>query len=625
MVLAVPRITRIAVPQYCSPRRIPGRLWRMALICAVALAGLAAVADRTIAAPSHAIAMHGEPALPADFTTLRYANPQAPKSGRLVQGVLGTFDTLNPFVVRGLAAQSIRAYVIESLMARGYDEPFTLYGLLAQSVETDDERTFVTFTLNPAARFSDGRPVTTEDVVFSWQLLRDKGRPNHRTYYAKVKKAEVTAERTIRFDLTGSDDRELPLILGLMPVLPKHAINQDTFEETTFEAPLGSGPYVVKEVQPGRSLLFARNPDYWGKDLPINRGFWNFEEVRFDYYRDDNAYFEAFKKGLYDVRAELDPSRWQTGYNFPALRAGRVIKDSFPTGLPKGLSAFVFNTRRPIFADSRVREAIATLFDFGWVNQNFFFGLYERSGSYFEGSELSSLGRPADDRERKLLAPFPQAVRADIMNGTWRPEASDGSGRDRDNLKKALALFAEAGFDLKGGILRNRASGRPLTFEILVTSKDQERLALSFGRDLKRAGIAVRVRVVDAVQYDRRRLTYDYDMIQNRWDQSLSPGNEQHFYWSSEAAGVDGTRNYMGARNPAIDAMIAALLRARGREEFVSAVRALDRSLISGFYVVPLFHLPEQWVARWTHIEHPQATSLFGYLPETWWRKPETQ
>lgn len=625
MVLAVPRITRIAVPQFCSPCRIPGRLWRMALSCLVALAGLPAVADRAFAAPSHAIAMHGEPALPADFTALRYANPRAPKSGRLVQGLLGTFDTLNPFVVRGLAAQSIRGYVVESLMARGYDEPFTLYGLLAQSVETDDARTFVTFTLNPAARFSDDRPVTAEDVVFSWQLLRDKGRPNHRTYYAKVKKAEIIAERTIRFDLAGSDDRELPLILGLMPVLPKHAINPDTFEETTFEPPLGSGPYIVKDVQPGRSLLFARNPDYWGRDLPINRGFWNFEEIRFDYYRDDNAYFEAFKKGLYDLRAELDPSRWQTGYDFPALRAGRVIKDSFPTGLPKGLSALVFNTRRPVFSDIRVREAIATLFDFGWVNQNFFFGLYERSGSYFEGSELSSLGRPADDRERKLLAPFPQAVRADIMNGTWRPEASDGSGRDRDNLKKALALFTEAGFDLKGGILRNRASGQPLTFEILVTSKDQERLALSFGRDLKRAGIAARVRVVDAVQYDRRRLTYDYDMIQNRWDQSLSPGNEQHFYWSSEAAGVDGTRNYMGARNPAIDAMIAALLRARGREEFVSAVRALDRTLISGFYVVPLFHLPEQWVARWAYIEHPQATSLFGYLPETWWRKPETQ
>lgn len=588
------------------------------------LAGLQA-GTPSLAGPSHAIAMHGEPALPPDFSTLRYANPQAPKSGRLVQGVLGTFDTLNPFVVRGLAAQSIRGYVVESLMARGYDEPFTLYGLLAQSVETDDERTFVSFTLNPAARFSDGRPVTAEDVVFSWQLLRDKGRPNHRTYYAKVRKAEIIAERTVRFDLTGSDDRELPLILGLMPVLAKHAVNADTFEDTTFQSPLGSGPYRVTDVQPGRSLTFVRNSDYWGKDLPINRGFWNFADVRFDYYRDDNAYFEAFKKGLYDIRAELDPSRWQTGYDFPALRSGRVVKDSFPTGLPKGFSAFVFNTRRQIFSDSRVREAIATLFDFQWVNQNFFFGLYERSGSYFEGSELASLGRAADERERKLLAPFPQAVRADIMNGTWRPEGSDGSGRDRDNLKKALSLLSEAGFDLKNGVLRNRSTGQPLAFEFLVTSKDQERLALSFSRDLKRAGIALRVRVVDAVQYDRRRLTYDYDMIQNRWDQSLSPGNEQHFYWSSEAAGVDGTRNYMGARNPAIDAMIAALLRARGRDEFVSAVRALDRALISGFYVVPLFHLPEQWVARWAYIEHPKVTPLFGYLPETWWRKPETQ
>jgi peptide/nickel transport system substrate-binding protein len=614
----------LTVPQSRTSAAVPRRFLRMLWAC-VSMLACGALPASSFAVPTHAIAMHGEPALPKDFATLRYADPQAPKGGRLVQGVLGTFDTLNPFVVRGLAAQSVRGYVIESLMARGYDEPFTLYGLLAESVETDSERTYVTFTLNPAARFSDGKPVTADDVVFSWQLLRDKGRPNHRTYYAKVKKAEIVAERSIRFDLAGSDDRELPLILGLMPVIPRHAVNVDKFEDTTFEPPLGSGPYKVTDIQPGRSATFVRDPNYWGRDLPINRGFWNFDEIRFDYYRDDNAYFEAFKKGLYDVRAELDPSRWQTGYDFPALRSGRVIKDSFPTGLPKVFSAFVFNTRRPIFSDIRVREAIAALFDFEWVNQNFFFGLYERSGSYFEGSELSSLARPADERERKLLAPFPQAVRADVMNGTWRPEGSDGSGRDRDNLKKALALFAEAGFDLKGGVLRNRTTGQPFTFEFLVTSKDQERLALSFSRDLKRAGIAMKVRVVDAVQYDRRRLTYDYDMIQNRWDQSLSPGNEQHFYWSTEAAGVDGTRNYMGARNSAIDAMIAALLRARGREEFVSAVRALDRTLISGFYVVPLFHLPEQWVARWSYIEHPKVTPLFGYLPETWWRKPETQ
>jgi len=569
--------------------------------------------------------MHGEPALPSGFARLPYADPQAPKGGRLVQGVLGTFDTLNPFVVRGLAPQSIRGYVIESLMTRGYDEPFTLYGLLAESVETDDARSFVTFTLNPAARFSDHKPVTPEDVVFSWQLLRDKGRPNHRTYYTKVNKAEIVGPRSIRFDLAGSDDRELPLILGLMPVLPKHAINPDTFEETTFAPPLGSGPYLVTQVRPGRSLTLTRDPEYWGKDLPINRGFWNFDEVRFDFYRDDNSYFEAFKKGLYDVRAEIDPNRWQTAYDFPAMRDGRVIRDSFPNGLPKGLSAFVFNTRREIFSDIRVREAIAMLFDFEWVNRNFFFGLYQRSASYFDGSELSSVGREADMREQELLAFFPNAVRGDVMSGTWAPPKTDGTGRDRDTLKAALALFSEAGYELDGATLRHRKTGQPLAFEILVTSKDQERLALSFSRDLKRAGIGVRVRVVDAVQYDRRRLTYDFDMIHNRWDQSLSPGNEQHFYWSSEAAKIDGTRNYMGAQNPAIDAMIAALLRARERKDFVSAVRALDRALISGFYVVPLFHLPEQWVARWSHIERPKETSLFGYLLETWWRKPQKQ
>lgn len=575
--------------------------------------------------PRHAIAMHGEPVLPAGFTVLPYVNPQAPQGGRLVQGVLGTFDSLNPLIVKGLAVQSVRGYVIESLMARGYDEPFTLYGLLAQSVETDDKRSYVTFTLDPAARFSDGKPVSPDDVIFSWQILRDKGRPNHRTYYSKVSKAQAIGERAVRFELSGSDDRELPLILGLMPILPRHAIDPEKFEETTFEPPIGSGPYVVKDVQPGRSVTLVRNPAYWGSRLPINRGMWNFDEIRFDYYRDDNTFFEAFKKGLYDVRSEQDATRWQTGYDVPAVRSGRIVKEGFPTGLPKGFSGFVFNTRRPVFADIRVREAIAMLFDFEWVNKNFFFGLYQRSASYFEGSELSSVGRAADARERALLAPFKDAVRADVMAGKWLPAMSDGSGRDRDNLKKALALFAAAGFELDGTELRERSSGQSLSFEILVTNKEHERLALAFTRDLKRAGVAVQVRVVDAVQYDRRRLTYDYDMIQYRWDQSLSPGNEQHFYWSSSAAGVDGTRNYMGARNPAIDAMIAALLRARGRDEFISAVRALDRALISGFYVVPLFHLPEQWIARWAAIEHPAVTPLFGYLPEAWWRKASMQ
>jgi peptide/nickel transport system substrate-binding protein len=597
--------------------------WRAVLLGALILLG--GSAEARTAETRHAIAMHGRPALAENFRDLGYANPAAPKGGRLVLGVLGTFDSLNPLIVRGLAVQSVRGYVIESLMARGYDEPFTLYGLLARSVETDSERSYVTFELDPAARFSDGRSVTAEDVIFSWQILRDKGRPNHRTYYAKVSKAEALARRVVRFDLGGSNDRELPLILGLMPVLPKHAIDADRFEETSFAAPIGSGPYLVGDVNPGKSVTLKRNPAYWGRDLPINRGFWNFDEIRLDYYRDANSYFEAFKKGLLDMRTESDPGRWETAYDFPAVRNGRVIKEAFSTGLPQGMSAFVFNTRRPIFSDIRVREALSLLFDFEWVNHNFFFDRYRRTASYFEGSELSARGRPADAREQALLAPYPDAVRSDVLAGTWSPPVTDGTGRDREPLKRALSLLAAAGYELKGTELRERANGTRFTFEILVTSKDQERVALAFARDLKRAGIHVRVRLVDEVQYDRRRLTFDFDMIQNRWDQSLSPGNEQAFYWGSAAADEQGTRNYMGVKSAAADAMIAAMLRAREREDFVASVRALDRVLISGFYVVPLFHLPEQWVARWAHIQRPSTTSLFGYLPETWWHQPQTR
>ncbi|MPZ58682.1 MAG: ABC transporter substrate-binding protein [Rhizobiales bacterium] len=572
--------------------------------------------------------MHGEPALPPGFAHFRYVNPEAPKGGRLVQSVLGTFDTLNPFVVKGLAAQSIRSYVFgsyvfESLMTRGYDEPFTLYGLLAQTVDTDDARSFVTFALNPAATFSDGKPVTAADVVFSWQLLRDRGRPNHRLYYSKVAKAEAIDERTVRFDLSGSNDRELPMILALMPVLPKHAVNPATFEETTFEKPIGSGPYVISEVDPGRSVTFKRNPAYWGRDLAVNRGQWNFDEIRTDYYRDANAEFEAFKKGLIDVRAETDPGRWQTAYDFPALRDGRVVKEVFSTQMPKELSAFVFNTRRPVFADARVRGAITLLFDFEWLNHNFFFDLHRRSAGYFDGSELSSVGRPAGAGERALLAPYPDAVRPDVLEGQWRPPVSDGSGRDRRVLERALALLRSAGYAVTDTKLRSTRTGAPLAFEILVTTRDVERLALAFQRQLKRVGIDAHIRTVDAVQYDRRRLAYDFDMIHNVWDQSLSPGSEQSFYWSSAAADSPGTRNYMGAKNPAIDGIIAAVLRAHRRAGLVTAVRALDRVLISARYVVPLFYRPGQWVARWAYIRHPDITSAYGYLPETWWRAPE--
>ena len=595
---------------------------RALLLGGLATALIASVVARRQAHAStapYAIAMHGQPAWGPNFGHPTYANPVARKGGQLVQGVLGSFDSLNPFIVKGLPAANIRSYVIESLLARGYDEPFTLYGLLADGVETDAARTFVTFTINPAARFADSKPVTPADVIFSWQLLRDKGRPNYRTYYIKVVKAEATDARTVRFDLTGADDRELPLIIGLMPVLAKHAINPDTFEDTSFEPLLGSGPYKVSAVKPGESVTFTRDPNYWGRDLPINRGLWNFDQIKFDYYRDGNTHFEAFKKGLYDVRTETDPGRWQTAYDFPALREGRVVKEEFSYGLPKGMQGLVFNTRRPIFSDVRVREAILQLFDFEWINRTYFFSLYKRTASYFDGCDLSAHGVPANARERELLAPFPGVVRADIMDGNWAPPVTDGSGLDRTPLRRAFALLAQAGYELKGTELVHRASGRPFAFEILTTTRDQERLALAFVRNLKRAGINAQVRSVDATQFERRRIGFDFDMMDYRWEQSLSPGNEQSFYWGSAAADQQGSRNYMGVKSPAVDAMIATMLSATSREDFVAATRALDRVLLSGFYVVPLYFPPKQWVARWTRIEHPSRTSLFGYLPETWW------
>ena len=429
----------------------------------------------------HAIAMHGEPALPEDFSRLPYADPAAPKGGRLVQGVLGTFDSLNPFIVKGIALQSIRGYVVESLMARGYDEPFTLYGLLARTVETDAQRSYVTFHLDPARRFSDGKPVTADDVIFSWQLLRDKGRPNHRTYYAKVAKAEVVGERAVRFDLSGSDDRELPLILGLMPVLAKHAVNPETFEETSFQTPLGSGPYVVSKVDPGKSVTLKRDPNYWGRDLPINRGFWNFDEIRFDYYREANSHLEAFKRGLYDVRNEHDPGRWQTAYDFPAVRDGRVIKEAFPTGLPKASTFFVFNTRRAgVRRHSRARGDLAAVRLRVDQPQLFFRPLpahrelFRRLGAV--------LARPAGGCARagvaRALLRTRCAPTCSTAPGRRRSATAPGATARRSSARSTCSRPQATSCAAPSCV--ERASGRPFAFEIMVTTRDEERLALLF-------------------------------------------------------------------------------------------------------------------------------------------------
>lgn len=563
--------------------------------------------------------MHGTPREPADFTHFSYVSPDAPKGGRLVLGATGAFDSLNPLIVKGTPANGLRDFVIESLLTRGLDEPFTLYGLLAQSIEMPDDRSSVTFHLNPAARFSDGEPVTADDVIFSLELLREKGRPNHRTYYKKVVAVERLSERSVRLVLDASGDREMPLILGLMPILPRHKIDPATFEQTTFTVPIGSGPYRIARVDAGRSIHYERDPNYWGRDLPVNRGRFNFAEVRYEYFRDGAALFEAFKNGDIAFRTEEDPARWAEGYNIPAVKDGRIIREELATGLPAGMTGLVFNTRRDVFADQRVRRALIYLFDFEWINRNLFHGLFARTESYFARSTLAATGRAADARERHLLAPFPDAVRSEILEGRFQFPKSDGSGQNRANWREALRLLGEAGYKLDGERLVHAETGRQLSLEILAGSSGQERMLAAFAADLGRLGIAARIRIVDSAQYQARLKTYDFDMIQMTWPSSLSPGNEQLFRWSSSAATTDGTFNYAGVRSPAADAMIQAMLSAISSDDFVSAVRALDRVLLSGDYVIPLFHLERQWIARWRHLARPATTPLFGYSLDTWW------
>ncbi|HLO24308.1 MAG TPA: extracellular solute-binding protein [Methyloceanibacter sp.] len=581
-------------------------------------------AGRGQAAAAEGIAMHGSPRETAGFTHFPYVNPDAPKGGRVTFAMQGSYDSLNPLIVKGEPADGVRDYVYESLLARANDEPFTLYGLIAESVETPPDRSYVEFTLDPRAKFSDGAPITVDDVIFSHALLRDHGRPNHRSYYKKVVKVEQTGERKVRFTFDRSGDREMPLIMGLMPVLPKHLIDPDKFETTSLMPPIGSGPYTIARVDPGKSITFKRDPSYWGRDLPVNRGRNNFDEIRYDYYRDAGSMFEAFKSGLVQLREEDDPTRWTEGYDFPAFRDGRVVKEELPLETPAGMSALVFNTRRPPFADQRVREALIKLFDFEWVNRTLYHGQYARTESYFSRSDLSSHGHPADATERALLAPYLDQVKPAIMDGSFALPESDGSGENRDGRRAALQLLEQAGYQLKDGKLVNVATGEPFQFEILAATRAQERLLLTYAAALKQVGIEARIRQVDSAQYQRRKQTYDFDMIQYYWPVSLSPGNEQSFRWGSEAAVTEGSFNYAGVKSAAVDAMIEAVLKADDSDGFVSAVRALDRVLLSGDYVIPLFHLPRQWVAHWRELKRPEVTPLYGYQIDSWWIAPDS-
>lgn len=583
--------------------------------------------------PSHSLAMHGRAALPADYQYFPYVNPDAPKGGQVRYGVVGTFDSLNPFVLKSMRTTARGLFmdsdfgnlVYESLMQRSRDEAFTLYGLLAEKVETDENRHWIEFTLNPLAKWSDGEAVTVEDVIFTYELLTEKGRPPYSNRMSRIEKIEKTGERKVRFTFNDESDREFPLLIAsTMPVLPKHAIDVNSFGSASLKAPIGSGPYKVMRVSPGQSVVYERDDNYWAKDLPVKRGFDNFDKISIEYFRNETAMFEAFKKGAVDVFLEGNPTRWQTSYNFPAVNDGRIIKTGFSRGIPVNLLGFTFNTRREIFADRHVRHAISLLFDFEWVNRSLFSDQYKRTEGYWFGSNLSAVGVKADDRERVLLAPFPNAVRSDVMEGQWHAPRTDGSGHDRQLMREAMRLLKNAGFHFEKGKAFDQ-NGKVFEFEIMTRSVEEEKVALAFQRNLKRLGIDVHVRTVDDAQYQHRLQTYDYDMLMGALSGTLSPGNEQWNRWGSASRDVQGSFNYAGTADPAIDAMIEAMLAARSQEDFVSAVRAMDRVLISGDYYVPLYHLPQQWVAHWKRIKYPEKTSLFGYQLPTWWAEDAIQ
>jgi peptide/nickel transport system substrate-binding protein len=602
------------------------RPMRFAAIALMLAAGSLATAAAQDAQPTHAIAMHGEPELAADFAHFPYVNPDAPKGGRIDYSVQGSFDSLNPFIVqgdgaRGLFDQYFGNNVFETLLMRSRDEAFTLYPLIAESVTMDEERSFVEFTLNEQARFSDGEPITPDDVIFSMELLLEKGRPNYQNWIRAVDRMEKVGERGVRFTMREDAGREAPLLLAQLPILPKHAIDAESFDRSSLRPMIGSGPYVVETVRPGEVVVLKRNPDYWAADIPSKRGFDNFDEVRVNYIRDDNTMFEAFKRELSSIHIETDTGRWATGYDFPAFTQGRVVKEEFESGLPSGMYGFVMNTRRSVFADRAVRHALAGLFDFEWANRNLFNGAYERTRSYYDGSELSSHGMAASEQEKSLLAPFADAVLPEIMDGTWAPAVSDGSGRDREFLRRGLEALQQAGYRLDGRQLMG-SDGRALTFEIMLNGPSGVPVATAWQRTLERVGIRADIRVVDSAQYLQRQRTYDYDVILQNYTSSLSPGAEQLARWGSVTRDLDGTYNFAGVAEPAIDALIEALLAARSREDFVTAVRAYDRVLLSGAYVVPLYNpQPNRWVARWDYIRHPEAAPLYGAQFPTWWRE----
>jgi len=594
------------------------QLWKAGLLAVSTLFAAPALAE-----PSHGIAMYGDPALPADFTSLPQANQDAPKGGRIVQGEVGSYDSLNPFILKGTAPWQLQFLAFESLMGRNYDEPFTLYGLLAETVETDPERSWVEYTLNPAAKFSDGSPVTVADVMWSYETLGTIGHPRYHGTWAKVEKMEQTGERSVRFTFNVAD-RELALIMGMRPILQKAQWEGRDFTASGIDdIPIGSAPYTIADYQPGRFVTLQRDPDYWGADLPFRKGTMNLDEIRMEFFGDGSVMFEAFKSGILNTMRETNAAKWAEQYDFPAVQSGEVVKSEIPHQRPSGIQGLVMNTRLPQFSDWRVREAMIRAFNFEFTNQTMNGGVNPRITSYFSNSVLGMQPGPATGKVLDYLEPFTADLLPGALEGYDMPRG-DGSARNRKNIVSAVDLMAEAGWTVKNGQMQD-ANGRPFSFEILLDqgSNETQQIVDLYLSALSRMSITPKITAIDGAQYKQRTNTFDFGMAFYVRGLSLSPGNEQKLYWGMEAADQEGSRNSMGAKNPAIDALIDEMLNAADGEDFIAATRALDRVLTTGRYVIPIWHNPVSYLAHAKQLKYSDRLPVYGdwqgFLPDIWW------
>ncbi|MEX0729221.1 MAG: extracellular solute-binding protein [Aquisalimonadaceae bacterium] len=586
---------------------------RWGLLLALALAVPTALASQ------HGMALHGDLKYGPDFTHFDYVNPDASKGGGVRLSALGTYDNLNPFILRGVSPAGI-GQVFDTLTVQSADEPFSEYGLIAEHVNVADDNSWVSFTLRPEARFHDGQPITVDDVIWTFDALKRDGHPSYRVYYSDIERAEKEGERSVKFHFSGSDNAELPMIIGQMPVLPSHYWENRDFTRTTNDPPLGSGPYRISQVDPGRSITYERVKDYWAADLPVNRGRYNFDTIRYDYYRDATVALEAFKAGEYDLRQENIARNWSTQYDIAAVRDGQMIMEEIEHEIPTGMQAFFINTRRPMFADPRVRRALGYAFDFEWTNDALFNGAYTRTRSYFSNSELASEGLP-EGPELEILEAYRDQLPEDVFTQPYEPPSTAGRQGLRGNLRQALALLRDAGWEVRDNRLTHRESGEAMRFTILLDNPSFERVVLPVTNNLERLGIQANVRTVDTSQYQNRMDEFDFDVTIQLVGQSLSPGNEQRNYWSCAAAETPGSGNYAGICDPVVDALIERVIYARDREDLVHSTRALDRVLLWGHYVIPHWHLRSFRLVYWDKFDRPGTSPKYALGFDTWWMK----